>query len=291
MAERIIQTIKDIADAIREKTGSTEKIKGEDIPQAIRDIEASLGDMGVYYNSIDRDYTGNVAAFPEITIFSKTGEMPSNIQFKNTSIVRLDGVKKLPNYFGSGSSAQEDKRIIYPLKKLYLDDNVEKFGTYTFGSSDITELIYPDGTTNRIPKKVKIIPARCFYNCKKIQNLKLHDDIEEIGGYAFTQLDTRIADTELPSKLKTIGNNAFSFVSIPITKMPSGVTTIGDNAFQSNSVLTSLTFEGVPSSISSLAFKSCTNLTTINVPWAQGAVANAPWGATNATINYNYNGG
>jgi hypothetical protein len=26
------------------------------------------------------------------------------------------------------------------------------------------------------------------------------------------------------------------------------------------------------------------------VPWAEGAVANAPWGATNATINYNYTG-
>ena len=35
----------------------------------------------------------------------------------------------------------------------------------------------------------------------------------------------------------------------------------------------------------------CTNLTTINVPWAEGAVAGAPWGATNATINYNYTGG
>jgi hypothetical protein len=31
-------------------------------------------------------------------------------------------------------------------------------------------------------------------------------------------------------------------------------------------------------------------ITTINVPWAQDAVANAPWGATNATINYNHVG-
>lgn len=38
------------------------------------------------------------------------------------------------------------------------------------------------------------------------------------------------------------------------------------------------------------AFEGCTNLTAINVPWAEGAVANAPWGATNATINYNYTG-
>lgn len=51
-----------------------------------------------------------------------------------------------------------------------------------------------------------------------------------------------------------------------------------------------MTFKGTPSSINSNAFNSCINLLTINVPWAEGAVANAPWGATNATINYNYTG-
>ena len=49
-----------------------------------------------------------------------------------------------------------------------------------------------------------------------------------------------------------------------------------------------LTFQGTPETISKTAFRYCDNLTTINVPWAEGAVANAPWGATNATINYNY---
>jgi len=49
-----------------------------------------------------------------------------------------------------------------------------------------------------------------------------------------------------------------------------------------------LTFEGTPSFIASNAFSNCTKLRTINVPWAEGKVANAPWGATKATINYNY---
>jgi hypothetical protein len=51
-----------------------------------------------------------------------------------------------------------------------------------------------------------------------------------------------------------------------------------------------LTFKGTPTSISTTAFGSCTNLKTINVPWAEGAVAGSPWGATAATINYNYKG-
>lgn len=42
--------------------------------------------------------------------------------------------------------------------------------------------------------------------------------------------------------------------------------------------------------VSTAAFRNCPNLKTINVPWAKGAVAGAPWGATNATINYDYTG-
>lgn len=40
--------------------------------------------------------------------------------------------------------------------------------------------------------------------------------------------------------------------------------------------------------IANNTFSGCNNLKVINVPWAEGEVANAPWGATNATINYNY---
>ena len=35
------------------------------------------------------------------------------------------------------------------------------------------------------------------------------------------------------------------------------------------------------------AFHQASQLKDIYVPWAEGAVANAPWGATNATIHYN----
>ena len=88
-----------------------------------------------------------------------------------------------------------------------------------------------------------------------------------------------------------IRDNAFlNCSSLALTSLPSGITNIGNYAFQGCSSLASLTFEGKPTSISKSAFRGCTNLTTINVPWAEGEVANAPWGATNATINYNYTG-
>ena len=77
---------------------------------------------------------------------------------------------------------------------------------------------------------------------------------------------------------------------LALTSLPSSITSIEDKAFQNCKGLTSITFQGKPNLIHSGAFNSCTNLKTINVPWASGEVSGAPWGATNATINYNYTG-
>lgn len=78
--------------------------------------------------------------------------------------------------------------------------------------------------------------------------------------------------------------------NLALTSLPSGITSIGNYAFRDCTGLTSITFTGKPNTISSSAFYGCKNLRTINVPWAEGAVADAPWGATNATINYGYAG-
>lgn len=70
--------------------------------------------------------------------------------------------------------------------------------------------------------------------------------------------------------------------------LPEGVTRIDSYAFQKCTDLTELTFKGKPSTLNSSAFTDCTNLLAINVPWAEGEVSGAPWGATNAEIRYNY---
>ena len=102
---------------------------------------------------------------------------------------------------------------------------------------------------------------------------------------------TNLALTSLPSGITSIGVSAFRNCSnLALTSLPSGITSIGNGAFRNCSSLVSLTFEGTPKRISDSTFINCNNLTTINVPWAEGAVANAPWGAQNATIHYNYRG-
>ena len=113
---------------------------------------------------------------------------------------------------------------------------------------------------------------------------------ETIRDYAFADC-TNLALTTLPNGITNIGDEAFArCTSLALTTLPSGITNIGNAAFAGCTNLVLLTFEGTPESIAEWAFADCNNLTTINVPWAKGAVANAPWGATDATINYGYTG-
>ena len=132
------------------------------------------------------------------------------------------------------------------------------------------------------------IRANAFYNCTYLALTSLPSEITSIKNYAFSGC-AYLALTSLPSGVTSIGHGAFrECANLTLTSLPSKIKTIGNNTFQGCVRLISITFEGTPTSISSTAFTGCTNLTEIKVPWAEGAVVNAPWGATNATITYNY---
>lgn len=162
-----------------------------------------------------------------------------------------------------------------------LPSGISNINNYTF--SGCTNL-----SLTELSSEITSIGEGAFSNCKKISFTSLPSSIKRIGAYAFNVCDN-LALTSLPSGITSIGNYTFgNCKNLALTKLPSGVTSIGSYAFLSCSGLTSITFEGTPTSIDSTAFNNCNNLTDIKVPWAEGAVANAPWGATNATITYNY---
>lgn len=137
------------------------------------------------------------------------------------------------------------------------------------------------------------------------QTFQIPNTVEYIGNSAFHQYYPERAEPyllSLPSSLKYIGSNAFYNNGAQLFPkeiiIPSSVETIGDGVFGgAGSRTTTITFQGTPINIAASAFATANNtssmrdLVTINVPWSEGEVANAPWGAVNATINYNYTGG
>ena len=139
-----------------------------------------------------------------------------------------------------------------------------------------------------LPNGLTSIKGGAFRGCTQLALTSLPDGLTEIVGSAFYGCG-QLALTSLPNRLTEIDTYTFYYcTNLALTSLPSGLTIIRGYAFYGCTGLTSITFEGKPNSIANNAFNNCTNLTTINVPWAEGEVANAPWGATNATINYNY---
>ena len=126
---------------------------------------------------------------------------------------------------------------------------------------------------------------------KSIGATTLPPGLTTIGAYAFRDC-TSLALSALPAGITSIGTYAFSgCTSLALSALPAGLTSISTSAFRDCAGLTEITFLSTPSgAISTSAFANCNNLLVIRVPWASGAKADAPWGAKNATIIYNYQG-
>lgn len=166
----------------------------------------------------------------------------------------------------------------------------------------ITDFVIPDGITmicryafyyrNKlknitIPESCTIIGESAFQGCA-LANINLPKNLKEVKTRGFAECGLVI--TQLPTTLETIGDLAFSYGTTSILKIPASVKVVGKSVFYQNKSLTEITFEGTPTNMAGDVFHVCPNLSVINVPWSEGEVANAPWGATNATINYNYTG-
>lgn len=110
------------------------------------------------------------------------------------------------------------------------------------------------------------IPQACFNANYSLKEINL-ENITVFKNVCFQSDFNLSAPVVFNSGLVSIGNQAFQYTSIP-----------------------SITFQNSLDSLPTIAtnsFSGCNFLKNIYVPWAEGAVANAPWGATNATIHYN----
>lgn len=178
------------------------------------------------------------------------------------------------------SSAEFIKMITRGADSITLPSNITSIGHEAFYNwTSLQNIIFPNTVT--------ALNDNAFYKCSLNQLTSLPDSIMyiETGCFYYCYLNLL---TSLPSNLVRIGSSAFQKTSIAITEIPSGVQQIGAYAFQNCQNITTLTFKSTPSSIGVSAFFQCTNLTTIRVPWSEGAVSGAPWGASNATIVYDY---
>jgi hypothetical protein len=185
-----------------------------------------------------------------------------------------------------------------------LPSGITSLGDYAFADCSML-------TLTSLPSGITSLGDFAFLNCYQLSLTALPSGITSIGQYAFNNCP-RLALTTLPSGITSLPTAAFQYCpKLALTTFPSGMTSIGAYSFKQGTGLASITLPPALNAIGDFAFANCTGLetvkftstvssipggvfsgcpklSTIYVPWSQGQVANAPWGASNATIVYDY---
>lgn len=168
-----------------------------------------------------------------------------------------DGKLVIPNeYMGLPVTEVSGFNGNQTIKELIIKDGVQTLGPYSFYQSNVEKVV--------LPPSLLTISGQAFMYCNYINEVQFSEGLETILAAAF--YDCSIPKVVLPKSVKTV-----AAVSFGVCKQ-----------------LTEVIFKGKPTNLINSAFNSCPNLTSVKVPWGEGQVEGAPWGATNATITYNY---
>ena len=202
----------------------------------------------------------------------------------------------------------------------FYDDVLESIRPYAFyGMAGLESVELPNVTTlgrqafyqcpdlERVTLPlVQILPENCFSGCTNLAELDapnvtqlesyclLNCGIASVSfpnltllsflGYIFSSC-TSLVDVRLP-KLSSLSSNTFyNCTSLTQIDLPS-IVTIDSNAFKNASSLQVVNIGPKIRNIFSTAFSNTPEGLVINLPVAEGAISGAPWGATNAVINY-----
>lgn len=120
------------------------------------------------------------------------------------------------------------------LTSLILPANITSIGESSLVSSPITEI--------SIPADVTLLNSACFSGCLNLSKVIFEGSkIEKLGMNAFYDC-IALKSIDIPSSVKTIGAQCFSYTGLESATIPSSVTSIEDNVFY-NCNLTTLTLK------------------------------------------------
>lgn len=174
-----------------------------------------------------------------------------------------------------------------------VDGSITEYSSDKITRIDKSVFAYRQALTKVIAPNVVEIGDAAFRQCYSLVTVELSPQIAMFSANAFNG-DKMLEMSSLPENLTNISESCFrDCAKLQVDTIPASVVGIWSYAFGYCTGLTKITFKGKAENIyiSSNVFTGCTNLLTINVPWGEGEVRNAPWGATKATINYNYKEG
>lgn len=196
------------------------------------------------------------------------------------------------------------------VKTLSISSTIETVSEFTFadGLENLEEITVSSENKNFIVRNGILCGsgdvgyrALCYPRAKSEETLSVSWSIEEIAPYAFCGL-SKLKHITFESKTLKMSYSACIETNIETMTFyapnDDEYMRIEYGACNDNPKLKTVTFH--PNTYGTYdytgnidmwgTFENCPNLMNIYVPWAEGRVEGAPWGAENATITYNYTG-
>ena len=210
----------------------------------------------------------------------------------------LEGSYKV--YPGEGYTQQtisaETFKNVTSLKEIVLADSVTSLGNYAFNGSGLTKLEIGQNVTS------------CGYylcdSCADLEQVTVDAPDLELGSQSFSYcpklthpnfvavkkiaaaccIGSGIVSTTIPIGCTEIGAGAFSNTS-SMESITIEATSIAAGAFNGSAVKT-VNMNYAVTTVANGAFGGCDGV-TFNISKPQDAISGSPWGATNATVNWN----
>lgn len=222
-------TATNIANAIRDKTGETGKMKLADMPDKIKSISTGVDLASIADGSYPwGDYVGT-----EKTIASQiyTGQSLKSYTNDNLTAIAVDGAfnnSSIQRFTAPNLETLSNKAAIFQYCRYLSDVNIGK---------------------------VTVLPPSCFYGSPNIASVPNADILTDIGQQAFS-FNGNIVNLDLP-KVQSIGAFAFAQCNNLETITLPSIVTLGANSFNNSHRINVVDLGETCTSVVNSAFSGC----------------------------------
>lgn len=193
--------------------------------------------------------------------FKKVGFLKS---FTITIVIVATGIFTgiLPMYVGKCGDNAWFTYNIYKTARVYGKGSVS-FIKYDENGVEKKKIVPVEVKKVILKNGINEIQEKAFYNYKNLENVKISDNVTQIGNHSF--YGTGLKEISIPKNVKSIDSYAFAYTNIKELKIPDNVKKIEQGAFEGCSNLENVLLPNTITEINNSTFSKCTKLSNINL--------------------------